>query len=103
LDVFSAFLAQDKKFTFMVTTAFFYLFYANMFLLTAPLRLFNNSALPQGLSDSIVVLKPYFVTMNEISPVDFMIVLLGISLFFEGAYFTYKIAYWVIKKIPTIS
>jgi hypothetical protein len=41
--------------------------------------------------------------LNTFLPISTIITILGVFTTYELAYFTFKLIYWVIKKIPTIS
>jgi len=87
----------------MVTTAILYLIWFTMMVATLPIRLFGDAQLPTAISDSISVASTYLTALNQFVPIEPILAILAFWLVFEAAYFVYKIAYWIIKKIPFIS
>lgn len=45
----------------------------------------------------------YISSVNQFFPISELLILLGVFIIFETVYFGYKIIYWIIKKIPTVS
>jgi len=92
----------------MISTLFLTLVWINLVALTSPLQLLADATMPAGFTNVIHVVSGYismFTTSGILLPLTIQTILaiLGFSLAFEAGYLLYKIIYWVIKKIPTIS
>jgi len=64
---------------------------------------FPIASLPFSLSSAITSASGYLTSLNSVLPMTVIISTFGFFLLFEGGYLTYKVIYWIIKKIPTIS
>lgn len=62
-----------------------------------------TASLPFSLSSAITSASGYLTSLNSVLPMTVIISTFGFFLLFEGGYLTYKVIYWIIKKIPTIS
>lgn len=62
-----------------------------------------TASLPFSLSSAITSASGYLSSLNSVLPMTVIISTFGFFLLFEGGYLTYKVIYWIIKKIPTIS
>ena len=87
----------------MITSALLYLLYAIIYALTSPVRLLPMASLSPEITNAIVSAGGYVSTMNFIFPFTTFLTIFGIYLTIEGAILIWKIANWLIKKIPTIS
>lgn len=87
----------------MVTTAILNILWLLLITVTAPIRLLPDANLPSAITDSISTVSGYISAMSDFLPMTTILAILAFSLVFEAAYFSYKIIYWVIKKIPFIS
>jgi hypothetical protein len=72
-------------------------------LLLAPIRLLPDATLNPNIGSAFSVVGGYFAVMNSIFPIATLLAVLAAVLIVEGGIFLYKIIYWLIKKIPTIS
>lgn len=72
-------------------------------LLLAPIRLLPDATLPANIQGAFTVIGGYFAVMNGIFPVATLLEVMAAVLAVEAAIFAYKLIYWIIKKIPTIS
>lgn len=59
--------------------------------------------LGQTFDATLTAVSGYTAALNAILPMSTILTLVGIFVGFEVAYTAYKVIYWVIKKIPTIS
>jgi len=87
----------------MIITAILYIIYLMLLVGTAPIRIFSDASLPTAITTSITTASGYMSALSDFVPITTILSLLGFSLLFETGYFVYKVAYWIIKKIPTIS
>jgi hypothetical protein len=72
-------------------------------LLLAPIRLLPDATLNPNITTALTQVGGYLSVMDAIFPVSTLLQVLGAVLVVEAAIFTYKVIYWIIKKIPTIS
>jgi len=56
-----------------------------------------------GFATAVENMSPYLSTLSQVLPVATILAVITFAAVFEGAYMIYKVAYWLIKKIPTIS
>lgn len=57
-----------------------------------------------GLSSAVVKASQLYTSVNSFLPISELIgVFLGVVVIYAGAYFTFKLIYWIIKRIPTQS
>ena len=61
------------------------------------------ASIPLNVQNSLLSANGVLAGINMIIPVSVILGALAIFIGIEFAYFTYKVVYWLIKKIPTIS
>jgi len=84
----------------MVTAAIInFMFYAIAFWV----GLLPTASLPFSLTSAISSASGYLTSLDSVLPMTVIISTFTFFLLFEGGYLTYKVIYWIIKKIPTIS
>lgn len=87
----------------MITNGFLYLIFGIVWAITAPLRLLDDTSLPEGISSAIVSMGGYLTSTNQVLPVATIISVLGIILLVETSIFVYKVIMWLIRRLPTQS
>lgn len=87
----------------MITNAIIYIFFFIVYGITTPLRLFDNVSLDGNFISSVTTATTYISVFDSFLPVTTLVIIFGLFLAFETAYFTYKLIMWLIKKIPTIN
>lgn len=89
----------------MITSVFLYILYAVVFLITSPLRLFNNVSRPTWLVNTLGTINSSLSFGYSWLPMTIYALLLTWGLFvsIEISIFGYKGIMWVLKKIPGIN
>jgi hypothetical protein len=87
----------------MITTGLIYLFYATIWLITAPIRLLSDVSLSANITTAIATTNTYLSAIDFIFPVATFITIFGLILGIEVAIMLWKLINWAIHKIPTIS
>jgi len=87
----------------MITNGILNILFAFISLILYPLHSFSDVVLNSAFATSLSTASGYYNSLNAILPVDTMLEILGVSLAIEGAYLTYKLLMWIIKKIPMIN
>lgn len=87
----------------MILSAFFYLVYLVLLVATSPLRLLADVSLSATFSGGIESASTFISALNQVLPMTTILAIILFDLTFEGFYFAYKVIYWILKKIPTIS
>jgi hypothetical protein len=87
----------------MITNLIINALYAIVYLISSPLRLLNNVVIPDSFNTAILTVGGYLKALDTILPIDTILLLLGISITIELAYFSYKVIMWIIKRFPTQS
>lgn len=87
----------------MITDFLIQLGIAFLNILAQPFLLLPNVALPANLTNIVNTISTAFSTLNPLFPLDALLIIIGVLVIIESAILVYKFAYWVIKKIPTIS
>jgi len=92
----------------MIITALLNLVWISLLAATAPLRLLADAVAPTGIVNVISTVSGYvsmFVDSGILQSTTIATILsiLAFNILFETGYLSYKVLYWVIKKIPTIS
>lgn len=82
-----------------IINTLYYLLYA----LTSPFRLLPDVTLPVGFTSAITTANGYIKSLDQIVPIDTLLVLIALYVSIELAYFGYKFTMWVIKRLPTQS
>jgi len=77
--------------------------FAILMVITAPLRLLPDVALPAGFTSSIATASGYISSVNSVAPISTMLSVLGAMIAVEVAVILYRILVWVLTKIPGIS
>ena len=74
-------------------------------LLLSPLQLLPDAALAPAITASFATAAVYIAAIYQIFPYTLtaFISVLGVAAAVEGGILTYKLAMWVIKKIPGVS
>lgn len=72
-------------------------------LVTAFLNLLPTAALPTDATNAITTAGSYLALINQVVPVNTLLIILGSVLTIELGIFTFKVVKFVYKKIPTIS
>lgn len=87
----------------MITTAILYVIYGVLFIVTSPIRLLSDVSTVSGFSTGVASASNYLHGLNNFLPITALLSALGVIIAYELAYFTFKLIYWVIKRIPTQS
>lgn len=87
----------------MITTTILNLFYSVIQLILSPIRLLPEATLPASTAQAIATAGTYIKAVDFVLPVPTLLTVIGLILGIEAGILIYKIIYWVIKKIPTIS
>ena len=87
----------------MITSALLYILYAIIWALTSPLRLFADVSLPATINTALASGANYIYSTDFVFPVSTFLTIFGIYLAIEAGILVWKIANWLIHKIPTIS
>jgi hypothetical protein len=56
-----------------------------------------------GIGSAISVASTYISALNNFLPMTTILIILGAFVTYETGYFTFKLIYWIIKRIPTQS
>jgi len=87
----------------MITNAILYILYGFIYLITAPIRLFDDVSLPTDINSTISSVGTNLALLNQVIPVSTIITILGIMLVIESAIFIYKGIRWIYNKIPGVN
>jgi len=92
----------------MITNAFLNLLWYVLLVATSPLRILADATAPAGITSVLSTVSGYasmFVDSGILQNTTLVtiIAILSFSILFETGYLSYKIIYWIIKKIPFIS
>lgn len=87
----------------MITTAILEIVYLFITALEYPIKALPDVSLPSNVLSAISSAGAYLSSFNLIFPVSTFLTILGVVISIEAAIVIYKIAMWIIKKIPTIS
>lgn len=87
----------------MITNAILYILYSFIYLITAPIRLFDDVSLPTDINSTISSVGTNLALLNQVIPVSTIITILGIMLVIESAIFIYKGIRWIYNKIPGVN
>ena len=87
----------------MITSAFFYVIYGLVWLITLPIRNLADVAMSASFSNAVDTASGYIASFNEFIPIDTIAQILLLFLTIEGAVLTYKLIMWLIRRIPTQS
>lgn len=87
----------------MITTGILNIIYFVVGVLISPITLLPDVSLSGSFGSSIATASGYLTSLNGFIPIDTMIEIFGVSLLLEYYYLLYKIAMWVLRKVPTIN
>jgi hypothetical protein len=87
----------------MIFTLIIGIIYAFIWAVTSPLRLLDDVVLSGDIASSITAIKPYYMALDPIFPITVLIVIIGLEIAFELAYFAYIGIKWVYTKIPFLN
>lgn len=87
----------------MIIDAILYVLYGATYILTYPLRLLSDVALPAAMTSALTTASGYLGAINSFFPVDTLIDVLGLLLAVEGYILLYKGLKWIWNKIPGVN
>lgn len=56
-----------------------------------------------SIATAITIASNYLSGLDSFVPITLILAIFSVFLLYEGAYFSFKIIYWIIKRIPTQS
>jgi len=84
----------------MLTTSLLYIFYWFSWILTEPIRLFDNVSINSYFGSAVDTAGSYFSTINTIFPIDTLMIIVELFIAVETGIGIYKIIMWIIHRIP---
>lgn len=87
----------------MITTFILNIFYGFSYGISLVVASFGIVSDNNAITNSIVTLKNYYISLNDYLPLDTMLAIVAFDLAFEGIYFIYKLVRWGYRKVPGIS
>lgn len=87
----------------MITTAILYVIYAILWIPVQLIANLSDVSSITGIGSGVIMASNYLHGLNAFLPMTTLLSVLGIVITYETAYFTFKLIYWVIKRIPTQS
>lgn len=87
----------------MIVDFFLNLVFLFVFGITQIFVQFGDVVPNTSITDSLLTIKGYYLSLNGILPIDVLLSIIAFDLTFEGVYFIYKLIRWSYKKVPTIS
>ena len=87
----------------MITTVILNIIYFVVGVLISPITLLPDVSLSGSFGSAITSASGYLASFNGFIPIDTIIEIFGVSLLLEYYYLLYKIAMWVLRKVPTIN
>lgn len=83
----------------MVLDALIYLFHGICYVLSSPLRIFSDAALPSGMATALANIGQYLTPISSFLPVSTLLTITALYLSIEAAIITYKLVMWFIHLI----
>lgn len=87
----------------MITSAFIFVIFGFIFLITSPLRLLPDASLPDDVIEALGLASQHMSAVSFIFPIDTFLLILATVLTIEGGIILYRTIMWTIRKIPTIN
>lgn len=87
----------------MIISAFLYIVWISLLVVTSPLRLLGDVTSDSMLVSAVQSVSGYLNSLSQILPLSTLYAILAIEIAFETTHFLYKGIYWLIKRIPTQS
>ena len=89
----------------MILSAICYVLYSILYVITLPLTALSDVSSNGAIISAVVSASGYFSAFYQLIPAvtTTLLAVISFDIIFETFYFTYKVIYWGIKKIPTIS
>lgn len=87
----------------MIIDIFLNIIYSFIWLITLPLRTLPDINMASDFGNAITTAGGYIAPLNNIIPVDTILIILSISVSIELAYLLYRFIMWLIKRLPTQS
>jgi hypothetical protein len=87
----------------MITTIFMTIVWGALVVITLPLQLLPNAALPAQIGASFSELGGYISPLSAILPVATIFAIFGVFLGIELGIVSFRIILWLIRRIPTQS
>lgn len=87
----------------MITETILFLIYGFIYIITSPLRLFNDVSLNNNITTSIATVSNNITSLSNYIPLTTILIVFGIVLVIEKYNAIYKGVMWLIKRLPTQS
>ena len=87
----------------MIITAFLNIVYLILTPIVNLIANLSDVSLNSGFATSVTTASGYLSSLNTFLPISTITTILGVFIAYELSYFTFKLVYWVIKRIPTQS
>lgn len=87
----------------MILQALIHTIYLLIYAVTSPIRLLPDVTMPVGFTNAMEQASRNISGLNNIFPIDTVLTLLKLYIIIEGAYLTYKLIMWLIRRVPTQS
>lgn len=87
----------------MIITALLNVVYAFVYSISLVVGQFGDVTSSNAITDSILTLKSYYVSLDMILPLTVLLAIIAFDLAFEGFVFAYKMIRWAYTKVPSIN
>ena len=87
----------------MIITVILSVLFSLLWPLVQLIALLPDVSLTSSVSTSIASASNYLSALNSFIPITTLLSMLGVFVLYETGYFTFKLIYWIIKRIPTQS
>jgi len=87
----------------MIADAFINTIYAFVYVISLAVSSFGTVSENNAITESITAIKSYYISLNDIYPIDVILAIVAFELAFEGTVFLYKMLRWAYQKVPGIT
>lgn len=87
----------------MIISIFLYLVYGVVYVLTSPLRALSDVTVESGVGEAISNAIHYIANFNDFLPISTIASIIGLVVTIEVGLAVYKLAMWLIRRLPTQS
>jgi hypothetical protein len=87
----------------MITAVLLNILFGIVWVITYPLRVFDDVSLPADIASSISTANGYLFALDYVAPVSTLLTIFALFLTIEGGILTWKAINWLLRRLPTQS
>lgn len=87
----------------MIITIILYLIYGIVWTICQTIALLPNVSQISAIGTAVTTVSGYLASLDTFLPITAILAILSAFIVYEFSYFSFKVVYWIIRRIPTQS